>query len=157
MGSSGISERLQLSGVDQMNVSRLSEAAALRRGMLSRIARRERGMTTLGLMILVAFMGLFAFGTIRLTPIYLNYLKVAGVLNGVYDEFDSQNPTIADIRKSVSRRFDVESVSDITARDIEVKQQDGGFLVAAKYDHTTPFISNVYFTVRFDKSVLVRR
>lgn len=140
-----------------MDVSKPGKAAFLRRGMRSRIARRERGMTTLGMLILVAFVGLFAFAAIRLTPVYLNYLKVAGVLNGVYEEFDSQNPSRAAIRTSISRRFDVESVSEITARDIEVTQQDGGFLVVAKYDHTTPFISNVYFTVRFDKSALVRR
>lgn len=140
-----------------MDVSKPGRAAILRRGMHNRIARRERGMTTLGLLILVVFIGLFAFAAIRLTPVYLNYLKVAGVLDGVYEEFDSQNASLSAIRTSISRRFDVESVSEITARDIKVNQQDGGFLIAAKYDHTTPFISNVYFTVRFDKSELIRR
>jgi hypothetical protein len=154
---SEISGWLKFSGVNQMDVSKSDKATLARRGMYSRIARRERGITALGMLILVVFVGLFAFAAIRLTPVYLNYLKVAGVLNGVHDEFDSQNPTIAAIRKSISRRFDVESVSELTARDIQVKQQDGGFMVIAQYDHTTPFISNVYFTVRFDKSTLVRR
>ncbi len=140
-----------------MDVSKSSNAAILRRDMQSRIVRRERGMTTLGLLILVVFVGLFAFAGIRLTPIYLNYLKVAGVLDGVYKEFDSQNATRSAIRTSISRRFDVESVSVITARDIEVTQQDGGFMVVAQYDHTTPFINNIYFTVRFDKSAMIRR
>jgi hypothetical protein len=140
-----------------MDVSKPGKAAILRRGMHSRIARREKGMTTLGLLILVVFIGLFAFAAIRLTPVYLNYLKVSGVLDGVHDEFDSQNPSLSAVRTSISRRFDVESVSEITSRDIKVTQQGGGFLIVAKYDHTTPFISNVYFTVRFDKSTLVRR
>ena len=125
--------------------------------MRSQIARRQKGMTTLGMLILVVFVGLFAFAGIRLTPVYLNYLKVAGVLDGVYKEFDSQNASRSAIRTSISRRFDVESVSVITARDIDVTQQDGGYLVVAKYDHTTPFISNVFFTVRFDKSAMIRR
>ena len=140
-----------------MDVSKSSNAATLRRDMHSRIAHREKGMTTLGLLILVVFIGLFAFAAMRLTPVYLNNLKVSGVLEGVYKEFDSQNATRSAIRTSISRRFDVESVSVITARDIEVTAQDGGFLVAARYDHTTPFISNIYFTVRFDKSAMIRR
>jgi hypothetical protein len=140
-----------------MDVSKSSNAATQRRAMQCRIARREKGMTTLGLLILVIFIGLFAFAAIRLTPVYLNYLKVAGVLDGVYKEFDSQNPSRSAIRTSISRRFDVESVSVITARDIEVIQQDGGFQIAAQYDHTTPFINNIYFTVRFDKTALIRR
>jgi len=140
-----------------MDVSKSSNAATLRRDTHSRIAHREKGMTTLGLLILVVFIGLFAFAAMRLTPVYLNNLKVSGVLEGVYKEFDSQNATRSAIRTSISRRFDVESVSVITARDIEVTAQDGGFLVAAQYDHTTPFISNIYFTVRFDKSAMIRR
>lgn len=140
-----------------MNVTRTGSKAFSRRSTRSRIASREDGMTTLGLLILVVFVGLFAFGGIRLTPVYLNYLKVSGVLDGVYKEFDSQGASREAIRTSISRRFDVESVSEITARDISVTQQDGGFRVAAKYDHTVPFIGNVYFTVRFDKSRLVRR
>ena len=69
--------------------------------------RRQQGMTTLGLIILVGFIGIFAFATLRLTPIYLNYLKVAGVVNGVYDEFDSQTPSRGAIRMSIRRRFGV--------------------------------------------------
>jgi hypothetical protein len=118
---------------------------------------RERGMTTLGFLILATFIGLFAFGAIRLAPVYLNYIKVAGVLDGVYEEFDSQNPSRASIRTSINRRFEVESVSVITNRDVKVTADNGGFLIVAQYDHTTPFIGNLYFTVRFDKQVLVRR
>ena len=117
----------------------------------------QKGMTTVGFLVLGVFVGLFAFATIRLVPVYLNYMKVSGVVNGVYDEFDGQNPSRAAIRTSISRRFGVESVSIITHRDVKVTADSGGFLVAATYDHTTPFIGNLYFTVRFDKQVLVRR
>ena len=125
--------------------------------MQNPVRSRERGMTTVGFLILVAFVGLFAFAALRLTTVYLNYIKVAGVLDGVYEEFDSQNPTRAAIRTSIGRRFDVESVSEITERDIVVTADSGGFLVKANYEHTTPFIGNIHFTVIFDKEVLVRR
>jgi Domain of unknown function (DUF4845) len=118
---------------------------------------RQGGVTTLGFIILVAFLGLFAFGFIRLAPVYLNYMKVAGVVNGVHDEFDGERASRGDILKSISRRFDVESVSRIKARDIAVTAVDGGFEVKADYYDTTPFIANVSFTVHFSKTVLVRR
>ncbi len=125
--------------------------------LAGRSAPREAGMTAIGLIVLAVFIGLFAFAAIRLTPVYLNYMKVAGVIDGVFKEFDSQNPTRAAIRTSISRRFDVESVSVITFRDIKVTADSGGFLVEADYDHTTPFIGNISFTVSFQKDVLVRR
>jgi len=118
---------------------------------------REDGMTAVGMMILAVFVGLFAFAAIQLTPIYLNYMKVAGVLDGVYEEFDSQNPSRGAIITSIQRRFDVESVSVLNYRDIKVNPDDGGYRVSAQYEHTSPFIGNIHFTVLFDKDVLVRR
>lgn len=114
-------------------------------------------MTALGLVFLVAFMGIFAFGIIRLTPVYLNYMKIVGVVDGVVDEFEGQNATPTDLRRSIARRFDVESVGEIRARDVKVTVVDGGLQVAAVYSHSTPFIANVYFTVNFNKTEIVRR
>jgi hypothetical protein len=118
---------------------------------------RQAGMTTLGLIILVTFVGLFAFGGIRLTPVYLNYMKVAGVVSGVEQEFDGANATGAMIRRSISRRFDIDSVGEITAKEVKVTKVDGGYEVAATYSHKAPFIANVSFVVDFDKRVMVRR
>ncbi len=125
--------------------------------LMGRAQSRQAGITALGFILLALFIGLFAFASIRLTPVYLNYMKVAGVLEGVFKEFDSQNPSRSAIVTSIRRRFDVESVSIITSRDIKVINEGGGFKVEAVYDHTTPFIGNVSFTVHFDKRVTVRR
>ncbi|HET6628724.1 MAG TPA: DUF4845 domain-containing protein [Woeseiaceae bacterium] len=118
---------------------------------------RQAGMTTIGFLILAVFIGLFAFAFIRLTPVYLNYLKVAGVLEGVHKEFDGQGASLPTLRESISRRFSVESVSQLSARDIKVTPNGSGYLVEAVYDHSSPFIGNISFTVHFDKKVQVRR
>ena len=118
---------------------------------------RQAGMTTLGVIILVAFVGIFAFGGLRLVPIYLNYFKVVGVVSGVLEEFDGTGATAGTIRKSISRRFDIDSVSEITANDVKVTKVDGGYEVAAVYSHKAPFMANVSFIVDFDKRVTVRR
>jgi CBS domain-containing protein len=119
--------------------------------------KRQAGMTTLGLIILVSFVGLFAFAGIRLAPVYLNYMKIVGVVDGVRDEFDGAGASRSQIQSSISRRFDIESVGIITARDVKVTKVEGGHEVAATYSHKAPFIANVSFVVDFDKRTLVRR
>jgi len=121
------------------------------------LKRRQSGMTTLGVIVLVFFVGLFAFAGMRLAPIYLNYMKISGVVSGVQKEFDGVNATRTSIRSSISRRFDIEMVGEITARDVKITKVDGGHEVAATYSHKTPFIANVSFVVDFDKRGLVRR
>jgi hypothetical protein len=122
-----------------------------------RMKKRQAGMTTLGLIILVAFVGMFAFAGIRLTPVYLNYMKIVGIVDGVREEFDGTGASRSMITQSLRRRFDIESVAEITARDLKVTQVDGGFEVAATYSHKAPFIANVSFVVDFDKRALIRR
>lgn len=117
----------------------------------------QAGMTTLGMIILVGFIGLVAFAGIRLTPIYLNYMKVAGVVSGVQKEFDGADASRSAIRSSIARRFDIESVGVVNAKDVTVKKVDGGHEVAATYSHKAPFIANVSFVVDFDNRVLIRR
>ena len=126
-------------------------------GLLARSPSRQGGITALGFIILAVFIGLFVFAGLRLTPVYLNYMKVAGVLDGAKVEFDGQNASRGEIRTSIHRRFDVESVSEISARDVKVTAQEGLYTVQATYQHTTPFIANVSFTVSFDKKVTIRR
>ena len=84
-------------------------------------------------------------------------MKVAGVVNGVYEEFDGTGASRSMIRKSLARRFDIDSVAVLEASDVKVTKVDGGHEVAAVYSHKTPFIANVSFVVDFDKRVLVRR
>lgn len=125
--------------------------------MAMAVRRQQQGMTTLGILILVSFVGLFAFAFIRLTPVYLNYMKVAGVVDSVQEELDGKGAGRTEIRSAVARRFDVESVGMIDARDVKVSAVDGGFEVSATYDHSAPFIANISFTVHFDKRALIRR
>ena len=119
--------------------------------------RRQTGMTTLGVAILVAFIGVFVFAGMRLAPIYLNYMKVTSVVSGVQKEFDGTNATRTSIRSSISSRFDIESVGEIIAKDVKVSKVGGGHEVAATYSHKAPFISNISFVVDFDKRALIRR
>ena len=123
----------------------------------SQMKGRQAGMTTLGMIILLSFLGLFAFAGIRLTPVYLNYMKVVSIVEGVRDEFDGTGASRADIMRSIGRRFDIESVSEITAKEVKLTTVEGGFEVAAVYSHKTPFIANVFFLVDFDKRALIRR
>jgi hypothetical protein len=136
-----------------MNGSNPIRIGAISSGFIA----RQKGMTTLGFIILALLLSLLAFGVLRLTPMYLNYAKIVGVVDGVQSEFDGQKPTGSVIRSSISRRFDVESVSVIRAKDVAVTQVDGGWQVAAVYDHTSPFIGNISFTVHYDKTELIRR
>jgi hypothetical protein len=119
--------------------------------------RRERGMTALGMLILVGFVGLFVFAGIKLIPAYLENMKIASTFEKLDDEFSGQGASREQIRRSIEKRFDVEVVNVINYRDVEIKKTTEGYTVTANYTHIVPFIANVSFAVAFQNEVTVRR
>ncbi|HXV40388.1 MAG TPA: DUF4845 domain-containing protein [Steroidobacteraceae bacterium] len=115
---------------------------------------RQRGMTFLGIIVLVIVVGAWVYSGIRLVPKYLEYMRVAATLEKVRDEYDS-NPGTTDfmLRKAVERHFDIEMVEIITSNDIEIRKEGGTFYMRAFYDDTVPLVANVSFLVEFDKTV----
>ena len=116
----------------------------------------QRGMTLIGILVLVVVVGSWVYAGIRVTPKYLEYMRIAATLEKVRDEFDA-NPGSTEfmLRKAIERHFDIEMVEVITANDIEITKDGGAFNMRAYYDDTVPLIANVSFLLEFDKSVVV--
>lgn len=97
--------------------------------------RFQSGITLLGGLVLLFVVGGWVYVGIRLVPVYLNYMKIAGTLDKVKDEFGA-NPTNSDlaIRKGIERHFDIESVDNISPSDIVIKREGGSFHVTAEYE-----------------------
>ena len=117
----------------------------------------QQGMTTLGLIILVSFVGLFVYAGLRLVPVYLENMKIAGTFSKIETEFNGQRPTRTEIQKSIGKRFDVEAVTVITLKDVKIKKTGAGFDVSVAYTHKVPFVANVSFAVDFTNQVDIIR
>ncbi|MCU0977089.1 MAG: DUF4845 domain-containing protein [Steroidobacteraceae bacterium] len=115
---------------------------------------RQRGITFLGLLILILVVGTWIYAAIRVVPLYLENMKIASTLEKVRDEYSS-NPGTTDfmIRKAIERHFDIEMVNAISDRDILIQRKGDKFDVTAAYEATAPFAYNIQFLVTFDKTV----
>ncbi len=117
---------------------------------------KQRGMTFLGILVLVVVVGAWVYAGIRLVPKYLEFMKIAGTLEKVQDEYQS-NPGSTEfmIRSSIERHFDIEMVDVITPKDVQITREGGTFTLRAAYEDTVPLVANVSFLLTFEKSVEV--
>lgn len=122
-----------------------------------RLMRKQQGMTLIGMVIVAFIAGIFVLAALRLTPIYLEYMKVASALDSMERELAGSNAGPGQIRTALQRRFDIDDVKSITPRDIKIERTPNGYIVQADYEGRTQFIANVYFLVDFKKSVEVAR
>jgi hypothetical protein len=138
-----------------MTSRRLAESA--RRVAQGRNMRKQHGMTLIGMLIVAFIAGIFVLAGIRLIPVYLEYMSVNSAMDSMKRDLDGSNAGPGQIRTAISRRFDIDNVSSISARDIVIERTANGYVVRADYERRAPFLANVYFLVDFRKSVEVAR
>jgi Domain of unknown function (DUF4845) len=111
----------------------------------------ERGATFLGMVVIIAILGAALYMGIRLTPIYLEYMKVSRALSQVAKEYSATNANPLVIRSSLERRWDVEDIKSISWKEVEIRKTSYGYEVRAQYRAEAPFIANVSLVADFDK------
>ncbi len=119
---------------------------------------RQRGVTFLGWVFLLVPMALVLYAVIRLTPVYLEYMKIARTLEKVQQEFHGDQVDAASIRTTIEKHFDIESVGVMSVRDtdkLKITREGNGYTVQAVYSDKAPFLGNISLRVDFDKTVKI--
>jgi hypothetical protein len=118
--------------------------------------RHQRGVTTLGWIILLIPVAIVFYAGVRITPIYLNYMNVNHVLSQVQTEIPGDGATADAIKLSLAKHFDVEGIEFPDVKDIRVSHSTGSWVVEANYDDQAPLFANVFILVSFDKSITLK-
>jgi hypothetical protein len=117
---------------------------------------RQQGMTFIGLLCILALVGMVLYAGIRLAPLYLNYMKVAKAMNAVAAEIKGDNPDPVAIRGALDAHFIIDDPTGVETKDIEITKDDGGVQMHVAYDDSAPYVANVSLSVHFEKTVKVR-
>lgn len=115
--------------------------------------RRQRGVTAIGWLVLLIPLAIVVYAGIRLTPVYLNYMKVSRTLNQLTDEYRGGGATPESIRQSIATHFEINEVDYPTVNDIHITRDGGGWQVEAAYYDQAPLFAHITLQIAFDKSV----
>ena len=118
---------------------------------------RQQGMTAIGFILLAVVFSVVGFAGLKLTPLYLEHMKIVSVLNDVKKDLDGQNPSIQQIRAAIGKRLTVEMVTTMKVQDFKIRKTEEGFEVRAQYERRTPYLGNLYLLGVFNDAVEIRR
>src|SRR5262245_60220396 len=97
--------------------------------------QRQKGITLIGWLFLLIPVALVVYCAIRLTPVYLNYMKVNKSLNQVATEFKGeQQPNVRAVTIALQNRFDVESLDFPQASQVTFTRQGDKWVLEANYE-----------------------
>ncbi len=120
------------------------------------MGNRQRGMTFIGMLCIFVLVGAIGYAGIILVPVYLNYYKIVRSMQEVASEFKSDNPDQQRMRVSLDKHWNIEDISQVAAKDIEITKDGDGVLMHVAYGHAVPYLANVSLLVNFDKTVKVQ-
>ncbi len=125
---------------------------------MHKMREKQQGMTLIGVVILVAVLGFYAFGIIQLVPVYLENMKVVQVMNQVKSDLDGQNATIRDIKRALEKRVDVEDLRTFDWKEnFIITRSSEGYSITTDYERQKVFVANVSLLAEFTHEVQITR
>lgn len=116
---------------------------------------RQNGMTAIGWMLMLGLIAFFTLITLRLVPLYLEYAKVVTSLESLKDEPGITRKTKPEIFRMLQKRFDVNDVETVSAKQVKIKKDKGILTVSIDYERREHLISNIDIVATFDKKIEV--
>ena len=121
--------------------------------------QRQKGVTFIGWLFLLAPLALLVYCGIRLTPVYLNYFAVSKSLSQVASEYkgaEGAPVNVAEVRNALQRRFDVDGINYPEVKIITVAREGEKWVLEANYEDEVKVFSGISLLVHFDKKVAVQ-
>jgi hypothetical protein len=110
--------------------------------------KAQRGVSMLGIFLICAAIVLVAVAGLKIVPAYMEY---GTVKKAVIASKDGAK-TVADVQKNFDRRAQVDDISVISARDLEVTKEGNNIVVSFKYDKKIPMFQNLSVLLEFSGS-----
>lgn len=114
---------------------------------------KQRGITFIGLVFVVAAIVFVAVIGMKLTPAYLEFMSVKKVIAKI-----AREPSFAEMnKKDIADEFDkgalIDNIKVVGGSDLEITKQDSGKqIVTAQYQVVVPLVANVSALLDFKAS-----
>jgi len=118
--------------------------------------KHQRGITAIGWLILMIPVAIVFYAGIRVSPLYLNYMKVVHSLDSVATEISNEGQTADGLRNAVDKHFQIESVDYPDKKDLKISRVGNVWQIEANYDDQSPLFANIAILITFDKIVKLK-
>ena len=112
--------------------------------------KRQQGLTFISLVFILGLIAFFVLLGLKIGPIYLDHSKVVSALAEIEKTPDIEQQSEAQIRDSLSKRFNMNYVNDVTQDDITVTKHGNYLKVAIEYEVVRKIAGNLSVLVEFN-------
>ena len=117
--------------------------------------KHQKGLTFISLVFVLGLIASFVLLGLKIVPIYLDHSKVVSALADIEKTPGIEELSPAEIRNSLSKRFNINYVNDVTQDDITVTKYGDYLKVAIEYEAVRKIAGNLSVLVEFNNFIEV--
>ena len=110
----------------------------------------NKGLTLIGFIVLIAFVGFAGIIAFRTIPIYSEFFTIKRILKQI--NVDAADTTPAQIRSQFDLKASADYVYDVKSRDLDISKEQGRIVISVNYQKTVPLFANVSLLFDFEAS-----
>lgn len=111
---------------------------------------KQRGISLSGLLISAFILFFVALMAMKLVPAYVHSSQIEQIFKAMAADPALAGASNREIKDSYFKRATVNSISDITAEDIEIDKQNGVLKLSANYSVKVPLVANITLLIEFN-------
>jgi hypothetical protein len=112
--------------------------------------RLQRGVSYLGVLTLIAMGGIIIKIAATVGPPYYDNYTIDKIIVSLFR--DGRGSSVADFKRGLENRFQINNIRDKKPSDFEYSYADGKLTVLVDYEVREPFIGNIDLVMHFKKS-----
>jgi hypothetical protein len=119
---------------------------------------KQRGLTFIGFVIVLAVAGLFVYVGMKLVPMYTEYYSVKKALASLANEDGIANQAAPVVKERLFKRLYMSYALGIKRENVKIERYETSWIVIVDYETRRPLIANLDVVGKFHtEQVLTRK
>ena len=114
-----------------------------------RLTNRQKGLGLWGWIFVLGVIGFVTMIVLQLVPIYLNEMAIQRVVKLTAQDSANANADPATVRKNMQTRWDVEGISVISTKDVQLVKTATGRALVYDYEARADLFYNLSLVAHF--------
>jgi len=114
--------------------------------------RQQRGMSLIGMLLVMIMIGLVAVVAMQVFPMYSTYFSVKSTIESVRKQPVAQM-AIPEIQNAMQKNFDIGYVEIIKAKDIKIRNDRSGKVAELIYDDERELCCKLFITLKINETI----
>ncbi|WP_034432757.1 DUF4845 domain-containing protein [Candidatus Contendibacter odensensis] len=116
-------------------------------------SKRQRGLTVIGMLLLIVVLGFMALIAMKVIPMYIQYFTIKSTIESIRKEPQLAQMGLAEIQTAIQKRFDIGYVDKITAKDLKLRNDRSGRVLDLVYEDDQPLFYGLHVVLKVNEAI----